>query len=76
MKENLTEKVAKELIKLEATEFLGVCKILDVRPAHEDGQSRDFDEIWSEVIDKIDALSRIRKRNLYRLVCAATKGRK
>lgn len=76
MKENLTEKIAKMLIKLEPVEFLGICKVLDVRPSHEDGQSRDFTEMWDEVIDKIDAMNRIRKRNLYALVRAAVKGGK
>ena len=76
MSENLTEKIVKDLIKLEPVEFLGICKILEVRPSHEDGQSRDFTEMWDEVIDKIDALNRIRKKNLHRLVRAAIKGRK
>ena len=76
MKQNLTEKIARLLIKLEPVEFLGICKVVDVRPSHEDGDAHDFDDLWAELIDKIDALNRNRKRNLYLLVRAAVKGRK
>lgn len=76
MRENLTEKIVKGLIKLEPVEFLGICTIVDVRPSHEDGNPRDFQDIWEELIDKIDGMNRIRKRNLYTLVRAAIKGRK
>ena len=33
---NLTEKIVKELVKLEPTEFLGVCTVVGVRPVDED----------------------------------------
>lgn len=71
---NLTERIAKELIKLEATEFLGICTIVDVRPVDEDkDEPKEFEVLWAEVIDKIDSMSRLRKRNLERLVRAAIK---
>lgn len=76
MKENLTEKIVKGLIKLEPVEFLGICTVVDVRPSHENGNARDFQDIWEELIDKIDGMSRIRKKNLYKLINAAIKGRK
>ena len=75
LRQNLTEKIARELVKLEATEFLGVCTIINVQPIDEDGHPKEFEVLWDEVVDKIDSMSRLRKRNLERLVRAAIKGR-
>lgn len=73
---NLTEKIVKELVKLEPTEFLGVCTVVGVRPVDEDkDEPKEFEVLWAEVVDKIDSMSRLRKRNLERLVRAAIKGR-
>lgn len=75
LRQNLTERIARELVKLEATEFLGVCTIINVQPIDEDGHPKEFEALWDEVVDKIDSMSRLRKRNLERLVHAAIKGR-
>lgn len=75
LRQNLTERIARELVKLEATEFLGVCTIINVQPIDEDGHPKEFEVLWDEVVDKIDSMSRLRKRNLERLVRAAIKGR-
>ena len=73
---NLTEKIVKELVKLEPTEFLGVCTVVGARPVDEDkDEPKEFEVLWDEVVDKIDSMSRLRKRNLERLVRAAIKGR-
>lgn len=72
---NLTEKIVKNLVKLEPAEFLGVCEIVGVRPVDENGDAIEFEQIWSDVVDKIDQLNRVRKRNLDVLVRAAIKGR-
>ena len=73
---NLTEKIVKELIKLEPMEFLGICTVVGVRPVDEDkDEPKEFEVLWAEVVDKIDSMSRLRKRNLERLVRAAIKGR-
>lgn len=86
-----TEKLMREIAKLEPEEFLGICKILDVRLFNtedsveedvESGQSkvevkpRDFTELWDDVCEKVNALNRNQKRNLDKLVRAATKGKK
>ena len=86
-----TEKLMREIAKLEPEEFLGICKILDVKLFNieenveedvEGGQSkaeakpRDFTELWDEVCEKVNALNRNQKRNLDKLVRAATKGKK
>ena len=75
LQQNLTERIARELVKLEATEFLGVCTIINVQPINEDGHPKEFEVLWNEVVDKIDSMSRLRKKNLERLVRAAIKGR-
>ena len=73
---NLTEKIVKELVKLEPMEFLGICTVVGVRPVDEDkGEPKEFEVLWAEVVDKIDSMSRLRKRNLESLVRAAIKGR-
>ena len=86
-----TEKLIREIAKLEPEEFLGICKILNVKLVDieenveenvESGQSkvdakpRDFTELWDEVCEKVNALNRNQKRNLDKLVRAATKGKK
>ena len=86
-----TEKLMREIAKLEPEEFLGICKILNVKLVDiedsveedvEGGQSkveakpRDFTELWDEVCEKVNALNRNQKRNLDKLVRAATKGKK
>ena len=86
-----TEKLVREIAKLEPEEFLGVCKILRIRlvdveenveenveggRAKKEAKTRDFTELWDEVCEKVNALNRTQKRNLDKLVRAATKGKK
>ena len=86
-----TEKLVREIAKLEPEEFLGVCKILRIRlvdveenveenveggRAKKEAKPRDFTELWDEVCEKVNALNRTQKRNLDKLVRAATKGKK
>ncbi len=86
-----TEKLIREIAKLEPEEFLGVCKILGIRlvdvednveenveggRVKKEAKPRDFTELWDEVCEKVNALNRTQKRNLDKLVRAATKGKK
>ena len=86
-----TEKLIREIAKLEPEEFLGICKILDVKLVDieeyveenvESGQSKkevkpkEFTQLWDEVCEKVNGLNRTQKRNLDKLVRAATKGKK
>ena len=86
-----TEKLVREIAKLEPEEFLGVCKILGIRlvdveenveenveggRTKKEAKPRDFTELWDEVCEKVNALNRTQKRNLDKLVRAATKGKK
>ena len=86
---NSPENLLIEIIKLNPIEFLGVCKIIGVSvyeedvegaQANEDGDvtkaPRDFVEIWQDVCDVIGDMNRVRRRNLGKLVHAATKKEK
>ena len=68
------ERVAKEISKMPAEEFLGVCKILGVSLI-EDEEARNFSEIWADVVEKINRLDRNRRKNLMKLLRAANKDR-
>lgn len=85
---NSPESLVEEILKLDAIEFLGVCKIIGVNvyedvecaQANEDDDAtsnpRDFYDIWEEVCDTIGAMNRIRRRNLGKLIYSATKKEK
>ena len=81
------EKLLIEILTLEPVEFIGICKIIgvdiyDVNSKVEDDkdatniQPREFYEIWCDVCDTIDGMNRTRRRNLGKLVYAATKKEK
>lgn len=78
-KREQADKILAEMVKLDAVEFLGVCKILGVdiykdgAKSLEDSEPRDFVYIWNEVCNKVWALNRVQRRNLSKLVRAATK---
>lgn len=84
IRRNSPEYILKRVAQLDVVEFLGICKILNVRLYNvditseekvddkEQMQPRDFTEIWSDLCDKVENLNRTRRRNLARLVNAAT----
>ena len=69
------EDIVEKLVELEPVEFLGICHILnvDLFIDEEDKEPKDFEDMWSEVCDKVWALNRVQRRNLMKLVRAATK---
>lgn len=85
---NSPESLVEEILKLDAIEFLGICKIIGVdvyedvesAQANEDDDAtpnpRDFYDIWEEVCDTIGAMNRTRRRNLGKLIYSATKKEK
>ena len=85
---NSPESLVEEILKLEPIEFLGICKIIGVdvyedvecAQANEDENAlppaRDFYEIWNDVCDTIGDMNRVRRRNLGKLIYAATKSKK
>ena len=84
---NSSEDLLKKIVKLDTVEFLGVCKILGVDlynvdepldQSADDEQrasqsARDFTDIWCDLCDKVENLSRTRRRNLNRLVSKVIK---
>lgn len=81
------ENLIMKILKLDPIEFLGICKICGVDvyedvecgQANEDAnatQPRDFADIWVDLCDTIEAMNRVRRRNLGSLIYAATKKEK
>jgi hypothetical protein len=72
-KRNLTEEFTIGLSKLEAVEFIGVCKVLGVSLVKDKDEPREFRELLMDTISKFSALNRKDKRDLIKLVAAAGK---
>lgn len=70
-----TDKIVKEVLKLQTEEFLGVCKILGVSLVEEEDKERDFEDIWADVVDKLGELNRVKRKNLMKLLRAANEDR-
>ena len=70
-----TENIVMEISKLQAEEFIGVCKILDVDLIDDNDVPRSFIDMWAEIIVKIEKLNRTRRKNLLRLLRAANEDR-
>ena len=85
---NSPENLIMKALELDPIEFLGICKIcgVDVYEDVECGQAnddantasqpREFTDIWSDLCDTIESMNRVRRRNLGRLIYAATKKEK
>ena len=76
------ERLLEEIVELEPVQFLGVCKILGIELYRTDDEgapaeegTKDFSELWADVCDTIGSMNRTRRRNLSRLIYAATKGK-
>lgn len=84
---NSPDKLLTAISKLDAVEFLGVCKILGLKLYDEEPKvdckdeevakvsieinPREFETIWEEMCDMIWSMNRTRRRNLGKLVYAA-----
>ena len=88
---NNPENLIAKMLELDAIEFLGICKICgvdvyedvecgqaidDANATQETLQPREFTDIWSDLCDAVEAMNRVRRRNLGRLIYAATKKEK
>ncbi len=88
---NSPESLIVKILELDPIEFLGICKIVgvdvyedvecgqandDTNATQEASQPREFTDIWSDLCDTIEAMNRVRRRNLGRLIYAATKKEK
>lgn len=82
---NSSEKLLEEITKLDSVQFLGVCRILGVELYRKNDEGaplteenidvRGFSEIWNDLCDTIDSMNRTRRRNLGKLIYAATEGK-
>jgi len=82
------EKLLIEILTLEPVEFIGICKIIgvdiyetiegeiDKENIEANVKPKEFYEIWCDVCDTIDEMNRTRRKNLGKLVYAATKKEK
>ena len=88
---NSPESLIVKILELDPIEFLGICKIVgvdvyedvecgqandDTNATQEASQPREFTDIWSDLCDTIESMNRVRRRNLGRLIYAATKKEK
>lgn len=88
---NSPESLIVKILELDPIEFLGICKIVgvdvyedvecgqaneDTNATQEAMQPREFTDIWSDLCDTIESMNRVRRRNLGRLIYAATKKEK
>ena len=88
---NSPESLIVKILELDPIEFLGICKIVgvdvyedvergqandDANATQEAMQPREFTDIWSDLCDTIESMNRVRRRNLGRLIYAATKKEK
>ena len=88
---NSPESLIRKTLELDPIEFLGICKIVgvdvyedveggqandDANATQEAMQPREFTDIWSDLCDTIESMNRVRRRNLGRLIYAATKKEK
>ena len=88
---NSPESLVVKILELDPIEFLGICKIVgvdvyedvecgqandDANTTQEASHPREFTDIWSDLCDTIESMNRVRRRNLGRLIYAATKKEK
>ena len=71
----LNEKFLGEVSQSEAMTFLGVCKVLGVGLIRETKDPKTFTEILEETMDKFDARSRKRKRELLEVLRDANRAK-
>ena len=72
------EKFMLEISKLDAMEFLGLAKIFNVDLVDvedKEKKTREFETVFSEIMDKYITLSRKRRRTIMKLIKSANLGK-
>ena len=64
-----------EIVKLQPEEFFGICKILGVQVIKGEDEPKEAADLFGEVLEKLEKLSRVRRKNLLKLLRAANKDR-
>lgn len=62
------------LPQLSPEEFLGVCHMMNILLLDEQSKPKEANFLINEVINKFSSYSRVRKKNLLKIVAAAAKG--
>jgi len=64
-----------EVSKLEAEEFFGILNLCGIKPLTKNKEPRDFEVLLEELYTTVSEYSRVRRRNLMRILRAANKER-
>lgn len=72
MKETLTQKFIKEIVKIKSPEvFLGVARILKVQLMEDKETPYEFTKIFSDTVEAFDKAGRARKKELLKILVQA-----
>ena len=64
-----------EVSKLEAEEFMGIVTLCGLKPYTKSKEPKSFDMLIEELYIKVSEYSKVKRRNLMRIMRAANKGR-
>lgn len=76
MKETLTQKFIKEIVKIKSPEvFLGVARVLKVQLMEDKETPYEFTKIFSDTVEAFDKADRARKKELLKILVQANQCR-
>lgn len=64
-----------EISKLEVSEFMGILTLCGIKPYTKSKEAKEFDVLLEELYTKVSEYSKVKRRNLMRILRAANKGR-
>lgn len=64
-----------EVSKLEVSEFMGILALCGIKPYTKSKGVKEFDVLLEELYTKVSEYSKVKRRNLMRILRAANKGR-
>lgn len=69
------ENIVGEIAKLQAEEFIGVCKILGISLMVDEETPKEAGALFEDVIGKLNAMNRTQRKNLIKILRAANEDR-
>ena len=69
----MTTKFMNEVVKLDIAEFFGVARILKVKLINENGEIREFADVFADLMAAYDCADKSRKKELLKILKAANK---
>lgn len=69
----MTTKFMNEVVKLDIAEFFGVARILKVKLINENGETREFADVFADLMAAYDNSNKTRKKELLKILKAANK---